>query len=184
MCNFVTNDDLTGTMEAIRYFIGKGKKRIGILRGQASHSYDLKEKVYRDFFYNNAIELNEDYILKIDKGNSRETVDLAKDCVVEHFEGCKEPCDAILCFNDFMAVGALNAARALGLKVPEQLSIIGFDNSLVSQITEPALSTVDHHMTELGNTAARRMVQLIKDKDHKESFRKISVMTNLVVRDT
>jgi len=183
MCNFVLNDDMTGTLEALRHFEEQGKKRIGLLRGFTSHSYDLKEKVFRDFYRMANLAFDESYIIHIPGGNSLETVNQAKEKMIQYFREEENPCDAILCCNDFMAVGVLNAARALNIQVPKQLSIIGFDNTLVSQITEPALSTVDHHMSELGITAATRMVELINEGNN-ETIRKISVMTNLILRDT
>jgi len=184
-CNFVLNDDITGTLEALRYLKERGYKRIGLLRGRKSHSYDLKEKVFREFYKTGSDVLEEEWILKILGGNSLDTVHQAKECVLKHFKEVKRPCDAFLCCNDFMAVGALNAAGTLNIKVPKALGIIGFDNTLVSQITEPALSTVDHHMSELGQTAAKRMVELIQeyqDKTVEQSIKKISVTTRLVVR--
>ena len=191
MCNFVLNDDITGTLEALRSLKLRGRKRVALLRGFSSHSYDLKEKVFRDFYKEEELDFNEDLILEIPAGNSLETVNQAKEIVLNHLKNAKDKCDAILCCNDFMAVGALNAARSLNILVPEDMAIIGFDNTLVSQITEPALSTVDHHMSELGNTAAKRMVELInegshknKEKDHNETIKKISVTTNLIIRDT
>lgn len=183
-CNFVLNDDVTGTLEALRYFKNKGYQRIGLLRGKQSHSYDLKERVFREFYESEGLEFFEDRILRIVGSNSLETVNLAKECVLMHLETASEPCDALLCCNDFMAVGALNAARARGLKVPEELSIIGFDNIIVSQITDPPLSTVDHHMSELGETAAKRMIELIEDKGLVGNFKKISVSTQLIIRES
>lgn len=183
-CNFVLNDDVTGTLEALRYLKEQGYKRIGLLRGKQSHSYDLKEKVFREFYESEALVFQEEFILHIEASNTLETVNLAKEGVLRHFETCELPCDALLCCNDFMAVGALNAARAKGLSVPKDLSIIGFDNTIVSQITEPPLSTVDHHMSELGDTAARRMVELIDEGNKPSNYKKISVATKLIIRNS
>ena len=83
-----------------------------------------------------------------------------------------------------MAIGALNGTRELGITVPKDLRIIGFDNSLVSQISYPTLSTVDHHMSELGRTAAKRMVMLIDADDFKDDIQKLRVDTNLIIRET
>jgi len=183
-CNFVLNDDVTGTLEALRYLKDQGYQRIGLLRGQQSHSYDLKERVFREFYDKEGLDFFEDYILRIEGSNTLETVNLAKEGVILHLETYDLPCDALLCCNDFMAVGALNAARTKGLSVPKDLSIIGFDNTIISQITEPTLSTVDHHMSELGETAAKRMVELIDDKKLTTNFKKISVSTQLIIRNS
>jgi LacI family transcriptional regulator len=183
-CNFVLNDDITGTLEALRYFKEQGYERIGLLRGKQSHSYDLKEKVFREFYDKEGRDFQEHYILHIEGSNTLETVNLAKEGVLKHLESSQTPCDALLCCNDFMAVGALNAARAKNLNVPADLSIIGFDNTIVSQITEPPLSTVDHHMSELGETAAHRMLELIDEGYQPSHYKKISVATKLILRNS
>lgn len=178
-CNYVSNDDVIGTMEALEYFKKEGHEEIFLLRGHVSYSYDIKEEMFKDFMAESGLEVNESSILRIKSGNELETVKQAREIVEDAINrGIKM--SAILCCNDYMAVGALNAARAKGKNVPEDISIIGFDNTLISQITEPSLSTVDHHMIELGSTAAERMAQLIEGKD--ESLKKISVSTNLIVR--
>lgn len=183
MCNFILNDDVTGTLIALRHLKNQGRQQIGLLLGRKSYSYDIKEKVYKTFCNGEKIDESKN-LLRIKGGNSLEASNQAKECMINHLSKSHHPCDAILCGNDFMAVGALNAARELGLKVPEELSIIGFDNSLVSQISYPALTTVDHHMADLGKMAAARMVALINDKQFKENIQKISVATHLIVRGT
>lgn len=182
-CNFVLNDDVTGTLEALRYFVQEGCLKLGLLRGKSSHSYDIKEETFNKFCEEQGIEGK---VLRIMGGNGVETVAQAKEIILKHLQGPKkEHLDALLCCNDFMAVGALNAARACHVKVPKDLRLIGFDNTIVSQITEPTLSTVDHHMSELGDTAARRMVALIRaDKDKPMNTTKISVSTHLIIRET
>jgi LacI family transcriptional regulator len=182
-CNFVLNDDVTGTLEALRYFVDKGYNKLGLLRGKSSHSYDLKEQVFIKFCEEQNLS---GQVIRIPDGNGLETVQQAKDQVMEHLkEKSEQRVEAMLCCNDFMAVGALNGARASHVHVPKDLSLIGFDNTIVSQITEPALSTVDHHMSELGTTAARRIVKLIRAVNHKdENNTKISVATNLILRDS
>lgn len=185
-CHFVLNDDYTGTGEALRHLKRQGAKRIALMRGEKSHSYDIKEAIYEKFCMDEY--QTEPVILLIEEGNGLETVNQAKECAKSFFanRAKSKDIDAILCCNDFMAVGVLNAARLQGIQIPDQLSIVGFDNTIVSQITDPALTTVDHHMSQLGNTAARQMIQLIENKDQKKvsPCTKIMVATNLIVRQT
>jgi len=204
MCNFVLNDDINGTLTALKYLKEQGRKRIALLLGRKSYSYDLKETIYRNFHKTEGIRFDETRILRIKGGNSLAAANQAKECVMKYLQesglrGSEKsrdilpsnvlsdnilPCDAILCANDFMAIGALNGTRELGITVPKDLRIIGFDNSLVSQISYPTLSTVDHHMSELGRTAAKRMVMLIDADDFKDDIQKLRVDTNLIIRET
>ncbi len=185
-CHFVLNDDYAGTKEALMYLKDKGAKRIAFMRGKKSHSYDIKEALYKSFCKK---EMDcEPQVLLIEEGNGLETVNQAKECALPFFEKqeLSMTMDAILCCNDFMAVGVLNAARINKVVIPEQLAIVGFDNTIVSQITDPPLTTVDHHMSQLGMTAARQMIQLIENEKQDEAlpYTKIMVATNLVIRKT
>jgi hypothetical protein len=66
--------------------------------------------------------------------------------------------DAVFAHNDLAAVGALGALRDAGIRVPEEIAVIGFDDIPVARHTEPSLSTVRQPMRELGETAARLLL--------------------------
>lgn len=68
---------------------------------------------------------------------------------------------AIFCANDLMALGAIEAAQARGLRVPEDLAVAGFDDIYVASLVRPALTTVGHAATVLGNTAAGLLLDRI-----------------------
>ena len=70
---------------------------------------------------------------------------------------------AIFCCNDLMAMGALNACQRMGRRVPQDISLIGYDNTALSRYTAPNLTTVDQHMGDLGREAARLMLAKIED---------------------
>jgi len=180
-CNYIVNDDLVGTNEALNYLLEQGHQNIGFMRGRKSYSYDIKEAMYKSFMKQHDFTEDHMNVIKLPGGNDLETVNMAKESIIELFtQGTTMT--AVLCCNDFMAIGALNGAKVMKIEVPTQLSIIGYDNTLISQISEPPLTTVDHHMAELGEAAAMRMAELIinKDSEHK----KTKIMTNLIIRST
>jgi len=76
-----------------------------------------------------------------------------------------DPPTAIFLANDIMAVGALGAAKELGVMVPEQLSVIGFDNTTVAAVTTPALTTLTYPKRERGETAIQALVRRIRQED-------------------
>ena len=117
----------------------------------------------------------------IDDGNGLETVQQARE-LLESIINKGMTFTALLACNDWMAVGALNAAKAMGIAVPDKLSIIGFDNTIISQITEPRLTTVDQSMTRLGQLAAERICELITESD--QSNKKIVIETKLIQRES
>ncbi|MFN3929675.1 MAG: LacI family DNA-binding transcriptional regulator, partial [Thermoflexus sp.] len=71
---------------------------------------------------------------------------------------------AVFCYNDMTAIGALRAARSAGLRVPEDLSIIGFDDILFAAYTEPPLTTIAQPKYEMGRTAMSMLLHLLQGK--------------------
>jgi LacI family transcriptional regulator len=93
-----------------------------------------------------------------------------------------EPPTAIFAFNDNLAIGAMQAARERGLHLPEDLSIVGFDDTEEARIVTPALTTVRQPLAELGRMAVSLLVRLI-DKQRVEALR-VELETRLVVRES
>jgi LacI family transcriptional regulator len=94
--------------------------------------------------------------------------------------GLPDPPTAIFAFNDNMAVGAMQAARAHGLRVPEDLSIVGFDDTQQAAIVTPPLTSVRQPLEEMGRVAVSRLLRLI-EKQRVEALR-VELGTKLIVR--
>jgi DNA-binding LacI/PurR family transcriptional regulator len=77
----------------------------------------------------------------------------------------KSPLTAIFCSNDEMAAGALRAAHEAGLKVPRDLSIIGFDDIVLSNYTDPPLTTIGVIKEHMGRRAMARLIELVEGVD-------------------
>jgi DNA-binding LacI/PurR family transcriptional regulator len=86
--------------------------------------------------------------------------------------------DAIVCTNDGVALGVLKAAEDLGLRVPEDLKIVGFDNSGISKYTNPSITTVDIDSEEIGEI----VVDLLLKKTRGEATKDIKIIPKLIVR--
>jgi len=98
-----------------------------------------------------------------------------------------DPPTALLCFSDVMANGVVRAAESLGLRVPEDLSVVGFDDSPLASRMRPALTTVRQPVEEKGHAAAAALTALIertKSGAGKGRTRHIVLPTELVVRDS
>jgi LacI family transcriptional regulator len=89
---------------------------------------------------------------------------------------------AIFAFNDNIAIGAIQAARARGLRVPEDVSIVGFDDVEHATIVTPALTTVRQPLAEMGRTAVSLLNRLL-ERQHFETLH-VELATRLVVRDS
>jgi LacI family transcriptional regulator len=89
---------------------------------------------------------------------------------------------AIFAFNDNMAIGAIQAARARGLRVPEDVSIVGFDDLEEAALVTPALTTVRQPLAEMGRMAVSLLLRLL-DKQRVEALR-VELATKLVIRES
>ena len=88
---------------------------------------------------------------------------------------------AIICGNDVLAAGALQEARRLGVRVPEQVSVTGFDDIELAQIVTPSLTTVHVPHREMGREAARELTAMVEGKSEGQS---VCIKTRLVVRNS
>ena len=175
--SYVGNDESLGSRQALEYLEGLGHQKILFVRGANSDSYDIKEETYRHFMEERD-GFQEDFVLNIGEGNSVETVDLTLKALKLKLPYLKPT--AVFCCNDLMAVGALNACKRLGLSVPQNISIIGYDNISLSSLVEPKITTMDQNMFLLGQSAAQLLLEQIRGGKN----RRIVLENTLVVRET
>jgi LacI family transcriptional regulator len=88
----------------------------------------------------------------------------------------------VFAFNDMMAIGAMEAAREHGLRLPEDLSIVGFDDTFEALIVTPPLTTVRQPLAEMGRMAVALLVRLLQ-RQRIEALH-IELQTQLVVRES
>lgn len=89
---------------------------------------------------------------------------------------------AVFAFNDNTAIGTLHAARDLGLRVPDDLSVVGFDDTFQSRIVQPQLTTVRQPLAELGRTGVSLLMRMLEGQRVDALHMELS--TTLVVRDS
>jgi LacI family transcriptional regulator len=93
-----------------------------------------------------------------------------------------DPPTAIFAFNDNVAVGVMSAARARGLSIPDDLSVVGFDDSVHAAIVTPALTTVRQPLAEMGRMAVSLLLRLLENQ--RVDALRIQLATKLVVRES
>ncbi|KHD13482.1 LacI family DNA-binding transcriptional regulator [Clostridium butyricum] len=175
--SYVSNDEASGAKIALKYLLDNNHKDILFVRGKDSYSYDIKEKIYKEIMAKN---FDSSKIINIGNGNTSDTVDNTMNIFLDILNNSSST--AVFACNDLMAVGVLNACKKLGIKVPNEISIIGYDNIPLSKFVEPKLTTMDQNMFFLGANAAQLLVEKI-DCDNKFSKR-IILNNSLVERET
>ncbi|HKA17797.1 MAG TPA: LacI family DNA-binding transcriptional regulator [Blastocatellia bacterium] len=92
-----------------------------------------------------------------------------------------EPPTAVFCYNDMSALGALRAIRAKSMRVPEDISVVGFDDLFIASYTNPALTTISQPMKHMGSTAMEILLKLFNGENSQNN---IKVQGQLIVRES
>lgn len=167
-----------GAYEATDYLVKCGHKKIGYLRSSYSiKNFQARYEGFSKALTDNRIPQNPAYLVEL--GSSMETSYEAMRRHLEH--GLSLP-TAFFAENDLIALGAIKALKEKGIRTPEDISVIGFDNTPLSQMTEPGLTTIHVPKQRMGILAVDRLVARINDNP--EEFVKLEVGTRLVVRDS
>ena len=177
--NFISYDEEVGTLEAFQYLHDLGHRKILFIRGSASLSYDLKENSYHRFIKKNNLNYNQ--VLSVGKGNNMDVVENTSR-VFDEFLNVDKEFTAVFACNDLMAVGIINSCNSIGIKIPKDLSIIGFDNTLLSNISNPKLTSVDLNIKKVAKTAAREIISL--SKNNELSLDNVTFDSRLFLRDS
>lgn len=154
-------DNEQAANRATEYLISLGHRAIATLSGPGGNPI-CKDRLsgYRRGLASAGIEVQPDWILEGDfsfhSGYEQGRILLQRD---------RQRPSAIFCQNDEMAIGVLKAARDLDIRVPEQLSVIGFDDIGFSQYCEPELTTVHQPRQAIGRTAMRLLLDILKDRN-------------------
>lgn len=91
---------------------------------------------------------------------------------------------AIFAFNDLTAMGAIRALREAGLRIPKDVSVVGFDDILAAATNNPPLTTVHQPLRSMGQEAARTLLRLIREKDLRPHSAVVTVHPRFVVRES
>ena len=158
--SYVGNDEALGAQEALRHLMQLGHQRILFVRGANSDSYQIKEDTFRVVMRGRGIQPDR-YIVNVGEGNSAETVDDTQQVLMGALP--QTDATAVFCCNDLMGVGALNACKALNLRVPDDISVMGFDNIALARYVSPKLTTMDQNMFRLGSNAAQLLIERIEN---------------------
>jgi len=154
-------DNCFGARYAVNYFIKLGHRRIAHIAGP-DQSYNAVERHrgYKEALAAAAIEAPNCYVRVGDW-----TIESGRRAMGQLIDTDRPP-TAVFCSNDHMAIGALEAARDRGLDVPGDISLIGFDDSEISHLASPKLTTFRQPLDQIGQLAATEVLEPPKSKRH------------------
>jgi DNA-binding LacI/PurR family transcriptional regulator len=171
-------DDFDAAFNAVNYLIKTGCRRIAHYYGpqHLSISY-LRKRGYISALEKNGLPVIDELIVPCD---SYEGALKVTRMLMSH----SRPPDAIFTVNDMTAVGTLNTLKSMGFKVPEDVSIVGFTDGLVSSVTDPLLTTVSQHGFEIGKKAVEILIARILEQNENPKPITEIIKTDLVIRNS
>lgn len=149
----VSSDDYLGGFMLAQHLVAKGHRNIGYLGFAASRRNDERLNGIRDLLAKSGLEPT---LYQVDAPTAADGERICSAIVL----GPKRP-TAVICYNDLIALGFMKEAQALGISVPAELSIAGFDNIFYGRYTSPALTTVDQQSERMGEIAVQRLLAAI-----------------------
>jgi DNA-binding LacI/PurR family transcriptional regulator len=175
--NSVCADDFLGGYMAASHLVSLGHKKIAIILGKmSSTSEKYRLQAFRQVLEDNGLEYDEKLVLQ-----TGYAIENSKQTTLELLQSPQRP-TAIFAYNDSHAVGVYQAAKELGLHIPNDLSVIGFDNTILAVIIDPQLTTIAISIEEMGRQVIKLLVQEINDE--KSTKQRFYLQPELIIRDS
>ncbi len=177
-CDTVLVNEEKGAQLAVEHLIELGHKRIACITGGSNDQItSLKRKNgYILAMKENRLNINEDYIVEGDFLMPSGYV-----AGMKLFNMDNKP-TAIFAFNDLMAIGALKAANECGLSVPQDVSVVGYDDIEISSYSIPPLTTVNQNKDKVAKSIFNTLLKMMNNKIASNS--KVEIIPKLIVRKT
>lgn len=152
-------DNTLAGREATEFLLNMGHREIGFMYGKPDDHSAItqpREAGFRSAMQSAGLEVNEDWII-----DGKLSLRGGRQAAREYLAQPKRP-TAIFCANDEMALGAIHEIKQAGLKIPDDISIIGFDDINFAEISDPPLTTVAQPAQEIGERSMQRLLHTIK----------------------
>lgn len=176
LCDSVNIDNFSGAMSALKYLYSNGHRKILYLRGpKYSPAAVNREKAVRKFQDKHK---DVEIFLSENEGYNPEDGYFA---IVNHLKKHGLNFTAVFAINDWAAIGTMRALREAGLSIPEDVSVIGYDNAPYSEFLYPPLTTIHQPRWEMGQTAAQLIIERIT-KTGPKIPRNVILPTKLIER--
>ena len=153
----VLSDNVEGMRQLTQYIIDQGHSKIAFIHGTKSSVTHNRMVSFHNVLKENGVTIPDEFFVD---GNYR-SAESAEE-VAGHLLNLSDPPTCIIAPDDYSALGVMNAARRLGLSIPEDISIAGYDGISVSQALEPKLTTIKQDTDKIGAEAAKQLINLIE----------------------
>ncbi|SHI97837.1 transcriptional regulator, LacI family [Mesonia phycicola] len=178
-CTHVIINEEQAAFEAVEHLIHTGKKNIAIIKEtEKTFNSEMRFAGYLKALKKHNLPVDEQYILSTEDISLQHGQRLAYQLLSLQ----KRP-DAIFTITDDCAIGVIKTLKKLNIKIPDDIAVLGFSNSLNSTIISPKLTTVDQPGQKIGGTAVKYLIEEL-DNETQLTNKTIEIKTHLVVRES
>ncbi|GAA3413382.1 GntR family transcriptional regulator [Paenibacillus hodogayensis] len=179
---YVISDNLTGGYLSTQHLLALGHERIGIIltgktQLELNQEFSLRLQGYKLALNQHRIPLDPELVVTVDGQQEREDMGYAG---FRSLMALEQPPTAVFATSDTKAIGVLRAAQDMGINVPGQMSVVGYDNLAVSPYLSPPLTTIDQNARQLGIRAVEML--LLEQAEDKDYLVKDEIVPRLIVR--
>lgn len=176
LCDKVIIDDQMAAYEAVDFLVANGFKKIGLVTTIDYVSVGkLRTEGYLNALNDHDLPVSESMIVKIED---------IENCASKIETLLQEKPDAIFAVNELFAVTTIKLANKMGLKVPEDISVIGFTDGIISQFSTPSITTVSQNGIKMGGRAAKLLIERLEMEEENEQYTTELIETHLVERES
>lgn len=176
---YVSVDDFAAAKNAVETLLRAGRRRIGIINGQSKYKYSRQRYLgYEDALRCAGIQTDASLIARVTEMGFDSSFAVARQMLQS-----AEPPDAILATSDMYAAAVVKAADMQGISIPSELALISFDNTYISQLSQPSITAVNMPQFQLGYMACEVLADWMQNPSSDET-RQFLLNTELVMRNT
>ena len=169
-------DNVPASREATGHLVRLGHRRIAYIGDQYGHQSDAERFAgYREAVEQAGLPVIPELVVH---GDGKPEGGIA---AMDRLMALPEPPTAVFCYNDMTALGVLRSARMHGLRVPQDVSLVGFDDLFIATYTQPQLTTVRQPMQKMGRMAMESLLNLMSGEPSAES---VKLPAELIVRES
>lgn len=157
-CSSIVSDNVSGMKELIDFIYERGHRRIAYIYGDNTAVTQNRVASYYRALEEKGIDSPDSYVRASHYRNPEEAYEITMDLLdLRNLPTC------IIYPDDYSCIGGLNAIKERGFRIPEDISVAGYDGVNISQILEPRLTTVRQDTSEIGRVAAEKLITLIEN---------------------
>lgn len=178
-CDKVIINDMEIAYQVVEKFIKNGRRKIALVTTESYFNVSRKRaEGYRKALKDHGIGVDENLVLKLPY------TEVNQGMVADFFDN--NQIDAVLCVNELFAILCMRYAQKKGLRIPEDISFIGFTDGILSKYATPSLTTVAQHGQQMGELAAEMLIEKIESEidEEEETYRTEIIEATLIERES